>query len=249
MISVTILTKNSQRTLEKTLQSTLTFKEVVVVDSGSTDKTLEIAHSFSNVQIHANEFIGFGSMHNLASELAAHDWILSLDSDEILTKELVEEIHRLSLDPSCVYSMPRHNYFNGKKMRYCNGWGKDQPVRLFHRKKTHFSSDLVHEKVIQANLQEVKLTSPLIHTPYLDISDFLVKMDFYTSLYAEQNREKKKSSFAKALFHGFSSFIHNFFIKGGILGGKEGYLISTYNAQTAFYKYLKLAERKDKTLF
>lgn len=248
MISVTILTKNSARTLKKTLESTRSFPEVVILDTGSTDSTLYIAREFSNTKIYTSTFLGFGPLHNQALEFASHDWILSLDSDEVLTENLIAEIHTLSLESSTVYSIERHNFFNGKQIKWCGGWHPDRVIRLFNRKNTRFSEDQVHEKVRVQNLKQVLLSSPLLHTPYLEIQDFLEKMQHYTTLFAEQQKEKKKVSIMKALIHSWYAFIKSYIFKRGFLGGKEGLIISMYNGHTTFYKYLKLAERDGKNL-
>ncbi len=241
-IAVTILTKNCGDTLLATLQSLEAFREIIILDTGSVDDTLEIAGEFPHVKIYHAEFKGFGPLHNEATSLASMEWILSIDSDEILSPELAQEIQELQLDPACVYSIQRDNYFNGKRIRCCAGWYPDRVVRLYHRRKTKFSNDAVHEKILREGLQEIPLKHTLKHTPYRSISDFLEKMQKYSTLFAEQNRGKKKSSFGKAVFHGLGAFFKNYFIKLGIMGGKEGFIISLYNSQTAFYKYLKLAE-------
>ncbi len=242
MISVTILTKNAQETLSATLCSLQKFPEVILYDSGSTDSTLEIASQFPNVKIVKGPFHGFGMTHNTASALASHDWILSVDSDEILTDELAESILNLNLDPQKIYQINRHNYFNGKWIKWCGGWYPDPVVRLYHRQATQFTEDAVHEKIIQENLELTPLPSYMIHTPYRCMSDFLFKMQHYSTLFAKQHQGKKKSSFRKAIVHGVFSFLKSYFFKMGFLGGKEGYIISVYNGQTAFYKYLKLLE-------
>ncbi len=242
MISVTILTKNGGKTLEQVLKSVKCFDEVIILDTGSTDETLEIAKKFFNVRVHMTSFNGFGPLHNTAANLAKHDWILSIDSDEVVTEPLANEILSLELDPNRVYSFPFHNFFNGKFIKWC-GWYPDRHVRLYHKKSTSFSDNFVHEKVLTEGLQEVKLKNPVHHFSYNSISDFLRKMHSYSDLFAEQNWGKKRSSFTKALLHGFYAFFKSYFIKRGFLGGKEGYIISVYNSQTAFYKYLKLAER------
>ncbi|HSX12667.1 MAG TPA: glycosyltransferase family 2 protein [Rhabdochlamydiaceae bacterium] len=244
MISVTILTKNSSRTLKKTLDSTRSFSEVLILDTGSADDTLQIAKNYSNVKIHTSPFLGFGPLHNLASERASYDWILSLDSDELLSSELVKEIEALALDPSCIYSIERQNFFNGKEIRWCGGWHPDRVIRLYNRKTTHFSNDQVHEKVLKQNLKEIFLSHAIVHTPYLEIADFLDKMQHYTTLFAAQAKEKKKVTVFSALYHSFYAFIKSYIFKRGFLGGKEGLIISMYNGHTTFYKYLKLAERK-----
>jgi glycosyltransferase involved in cell wall biosynthesis len=245
-ISVTILTKNCGDTLVATLQSLQGFREVVVLDTGSIDDTLKIAGEFPNVKIYHAEFKGFGPSHNEATTLASMDWILSIDSDEILTSELVCEIQELHLDPECVYSIQRDNYYNGKRIRCCAGWHPDPVVRLYNRKRTKFSNDAVHEKILREGLRIVSLKATLKHTPYRTISDFLEKMQKYSTLFAEQNRGKKRSSLCRALIHGMSAFIKNYFFKLGIFGGKEGFIISLYNSQTSYYKYLKLAELNKK---
>ncbi len=243
MISVTILTKNSERSLRATLESTCSFSEVLILDTGSTDHTLEIAQEFSNVKIFRADFKGFGPTHNVASQLAEHDWILSLDSDEILSEELVSEIHNRELDNRCVYSIPRHNYFNGKHIKWCGGWHPDRIVRLYHKKQTRFNDLAVHEAIITDNLRQISLKHPLRHLPYREIGDFLSKMQVYSALFAEHHKHKKKASLLTALLHSWYAFFKSYVLKRGFLGGKEGFIISIYNGHTAFYKYLKLAER------
>lgn len=242
MITVTILTKNSGKTLLSTLQSVKDFSEVVILDTGSTDTTLEIAKQFPNTKIFLREFKGFGPSHNEVSSLATHDWILSLDSDEVLSKELAQEILKLDLNPSWIYRINRENYFNGKHMRCCSGWYPDRIIRLYNRKSTSFSNAAVHEKIEQNNLCIKDLRYSMRHTPYLRIEDFLTKMQSYSTLFALQNKGKRKSSTFHAIFHGCHAFFKSYILKRGFMGGKEGFIISAYNGHTAFYKYLKLAE-------
>ena len=135
MISVTILTKNSQAHLNEILTSLSEFDEVVVYDTGSIDQTMEIARAFPNVSLYQAPFIGFGPTHNLATQKAKNDWILSIDSDEVPTPELLHEIHSENFDPQCGYAIPRHNFFNGKWIRWC-GWHPESVVRLYHRQTT-----------------------------------------------------------------------------------------------------------------
>lgn len=241
MISVTILTKNSQKYLFDVLTSVQSFSEVVVYDTGSSDDTLEIASKFPNVTIYRESFIGFGPTHNKASAVAKHDWILSIDSDELVTTEMAQEIANLQLNPNCVYSFPRHNYFNGKFIKWC-GWYPDFQFRLYNRAVTHFNDAQVHESIVVQGLKNVPLQTPIIHYSYTNISDFLKKMQSYSDLFAAQYQGKKSSSFWKALTHSWFAFFKSYILKRGLLGGYEGFVISAYNAHTAFYKYLKLHE-------
>lgn len=241
MISVTILTKNSAATLSSTLEALRPFPEVLLFDTGSTDATLEIAERFANVRVVKEPFRGFGAAHNRATELASHDWILSIDSDEIVSPALSADILRMPLDPEAVYSLNRCNHFNGKWMRGCSGWYPDPVVRLYHRRSTSFSNDAVHEKVLAQHLKIIPLPGPLFHTPYRSIEDFLAKMQTYSSLFADQNRGKKRSSLFRAVTRGLAAFFKSYILKRGFLQGKEGLIISLYNAHTTYYKYLKLA--------
>jgi len=243
MISVTILTKDSEEYLKEVLEHLTAFDEVLVYDTGSKDATQSIAKEFSNVSYVDGKFIGFGPTHNVASSLARNDWILSIDSDEVVTDKMAKEIASLNLDPSCVYAFPRHNYYNGKWIRGC-GWYPDSRFRLYNRKRTAFSDALVHEKVkVEGGLSAVKLTGPLKHYSYGSIEEFLQKMQFYSTLFAEQNMGKRRSSLCKALLHGLYTFFKSYILKRGIFDGKEGLVISLYNAHTAYYKYVKLAEK------
>lgn len=241
VITVTILTKNSQKYLHSVLSSLASFPEVLIFDNGSTDETLNIASIYPNVTIHKGIFEGFGATHNKASSLAKYDWILSLDSDEIVTPEMSKEILSLRLSEDSVYSFPRKNFYNEKWIKWC-GWHPDRQIRLYHRKITRFTDAAVHEAIISHHLQVVSLDTPIIHYSYECVSDFLGKMQSYSTLFAQQYAGKRKSSPFIAIFHGLFAFFKSYIIKKGIFGGYEGYLISSYNAHTAFYKYLKLYE-------
>lgn len=245
MITVATLTNNNSSTIAKALDSARSFDEIIILDSGSTDNTLEIAGNYPNVKIHKTKFTCFGNLRNLASDLAKNDWVLVLDSDEEITPELFEEISDLDLDPNALYSIPFHNYFNNKLIKSC-GWFPDYHVRLYNKTRTRFDQALVHEGIITNGFTIKKLKNPINHYSYRSIDDFLSKMQTYSSLFAKQNHLKKKSSFLKAIGHSFFSFFKCYIIKKGITQGKEGLLISIYNANTTFYKYLKLNELNNK---
>ncbi len=242
MISICMLTKNAEATLAATLDALKRCGEIVLLDNGSSDGTLELAKTYPNVRIECSPFIGFGPLRNRAAEFASNDWILAIDSDEVPSPALLDELSRLKLDPHCVYSIPRHNYYNGKRIRGC-GWDPEKVVRLYHRKSTGYSESQVHESVADKHLEIIDLKSPLIHTPYRSTADFLAKMQHYSTLFAKENQTKKKSSLTKAIGHGLFAFLKSYFLKRGFLCGREGFIISLYNGNTAFYKYLKLAEK------
>ncbi|MBS0585491.1 MAG: glycosyltransferase family 2 protein [Verrucomicrobia bacterium] len=243
MISVTILVKDREDLIASCLDALTAFPEVILVDTGSKDKTLSIAKTYPNVKIFSKEFIGFGPLHNIAIELASHDWIFSIDSDEVLSKEASDEILSLSLDPKAAYTIPRHNYFHGKRILGC-GWKEEWQVRLFHKNYAKFSEDYVHEKVLTNNLLIKKIKAPMRHYSHRDISDLLHKMQTYTALYVDQNKEKKSSLF-KAILRSYFAFFRAFFLRGGIFDGKEGYLLAKYMADSTFYKYARLMEASE----
>lgn len=242
MITVIVLTKNSQETLEDTLFSIRDFPEVLVYDTGSKDATLDIAKQFPNVKITQAEFSGFGPTRNLAAQLASHDWILALDSDEILSPKLAQEILSTSLDPNFVYQIDRRNFFNGKWIKSCGGWYPDPVIRLYNKQKTQFTNSMVHEKVSLQNMHVHSFSYPLFHTPYRNIHDFLTKMQVYSDLFAIQKIHSKQVSLPQAILHGLFAFFKSYFLKKGLKEGVEGFIISAYNGHTTFYKYLKLRE-------
>jgi glycosyltransferase involved in cell wall biosynthesis len=228
------------------LKSLEKFDEVLVLDNGSIDGTVDIASGFQNVSILKHEFIGFGPLKNLAVDRAKHDWILSIDSDEIISPELVEEISRKKLHNRTVYSIVRENYYNHKKVKCC-GWENDKVNRLFNKKLVRFNNNLVHESLefnndIQLEIFKYKLK----HYTYNDVSELIQKMEHYSTLWAEGNKYNKKSSPLKAVIKSFAAFIKFFILKKGFLGGYIGLIISVSNANGVFYKYMKLYEIQKK---
>lgn len=241
MISVTILTKNSALYLKQVLEALSQFDEVLIADSGSEDATFEIATKFSNTRIERIPFHGFGQAHNLASSLAKHDWILSIDSDEVIEPLLSQEIFELQLDPKSVYSIQRKNEYRGKWIKGC-GWNPDRVLRLYNRKATAFTDAEVHESVITQGMNVIPLENAIKHYSYRSISDFLSKMQHYSDLFAKQYRNKRTASLPKAICRGLFAFVKSYFFQRGFLDGHEGFVISSYNGMTTYYKYLKLLE-------
>jgi len=241
-ISVTILTYNSEKTIEKTLLSLQGFSDILILDSGSKDKTQEICRRFPLARFMSHPFIGFGPMHNRATSLAKYDWILSLDSDEEMTRELYEEIQTLTLAPLTVYSISRKNRYRGKHIRGC-GWWPDRVLRLYNRTKTSFTDALVHESVLTNGMEIFPLTNSLLHTPCFSVSQFVKKIETYSELYAQQYAGKKRVSSLTPYLHAFYAFMKSYFLKRGFMDGWEGLEISFYNANCALYKYLLLKEK------
>lgn len=245
-ISVTILTKDSSKYLDECLSALSNFNEIIILDNGSTDNTIALANKYDNVKIYKSEFIGFGALKNLAVSFCSNDWILSIDSDEIFSKELISEINSVKLDDNTIYSLKRDNFYNGKLIKAC-GWDNDYVLRLFNKKNTTFNNRRVHESLeIKHNMKVEKLNATFNHYTYDSAFELVSKFQKYSTLWAEENKGIKKSSPLKAFIHFIFCFFKNYFFQKGFLYGYEGFLISISNANGVFYKYIKLYELNKK---
>jgi glycosyltransferase involved in cell wall biosynthesis len=239
-ISCVIIVKNAASTLDAALASLTSFKDVVLYDNGSTDKTLEIAKSYPNVNLVQGDFLGFGPTKNLACSFAKNDWVLSLDADEVLSDEFIKNLTSIELNDKNIYTILRENYYKKTQIRHC--WGDDVIVRLFNKTKTAFTDEKVHEKVIENGFKIVPIEGSVKHYPYATVTDFIIKLDRYSSAFANDNVGKKTSSPAKAFFNGLFSFFKTYILKRGFLDGYAGLLIAFSHLATNFYKYIKLYE-------
>jgi len=243
-ISVVIIVKEGEKTIQSTLDALSQFSDVVVYDNGSTDNTIEIVKKYRNVNLVQGDFLGFGMTKNKAATYSKHDWVLSLDADEVLSQELLVNLLKTELDKNCVYVISRENYYQKKSVKYC--WGNDKIVRLYNKQQTKFNDNILHESVVTQGLNQQKLTGVMRHYPYTDVSGFLQKTDSYSTLYAQQNQGKKTSSPFKAFYKSTFHFIKLYFLKLGFLDGYAGLLVSVSGANGVFFKYLKLYELNKK---
>lgn len=239
-ISCVIIVKNGAATIANTLSSLIAFNEVVLYDNGSTDNTQEIAQAFDNVTLINGEFLGFGDTKNKAASYASNDWALSLDADEVLTDDFIDNLKVLNLNEESVYQIVRTNYYAEREIKYC--WKKEKIVRLYSRKKTAFNSNKVHEFVLSDNLAVHVLAGLVKHYPYQNISQFIQKSDHYSTLFAQEIAGKKSSSPLKAVLNAFFVFLKKYIVKRGFLDGYPGLLITAAHVSTNFFKYLKLYE-------
>jgi len=239
-ISCVIIAKNAEATLREVLKALEQFEDVVVYSNNSTDQTDTIARSFSNVTLIQGAFLGFGPTKNKAATYAKNDWILSLDADEILSSEFVANISQLVPQSTHVYSILRENYYKNQHIKHC--WGNDILTRIYNKSFTSFTDSQVHEKIKDDNLQTTLLKGTIKHYPYSTISDFITKLDRYSTIFAQEHAGKKYSSPTKAIFNGIFSFIKTYFFKRGFLDGYAGLVIAFSHMATNFYKYIKLYE-------
>jgi glycosyltransferase involved in cell wall biosynthesis len=238
-LSVIIITKNEELNIGDCLTSVRWADQIIVLDSGSTDRTLDICREFgADVHI-ANDWPGFGMQKNRALDLADRDWVLSIDADERVTPELRCEIEKvLELCPNQIFSLPRQSWFCGRQMRH-SGWWPDYVTRLFRRGSARFSDDKVHERLLYAG-QAHKLTAPLHHISYRTLSQVLDKTNSYSTAGAEMMRARGKSGgLGAAIGHGLWAFIRTYVLRRGFLDGKEGFILAVSNAEGTYYRYLK----------
>ena len=241
-LSVILITRNEEANLADCLSSLEGIaQQIVVVDTNSSDRTLEIARNHGAVLAQPTDWPGFGPQKNRALDLATGDWILSLDADERLTPALRSEIltaihHSAHVD---CFAIPRLSWYCGRFIRH-SGWHPDYVDRLFKRGTARFSDDLVHERLIPAG-EVAKLVNPMLHFSFMNYSQVLQKIDRYSTASAEQAfAQGRRSSPPKAILHGLWAFIRTYFIRAGFLDGYEGLALAISNAEGSYYRYIKI---------
>lgn len=243
-ISAVILVKNAEKTIAECLESLSAFGEVVLLDNGSTDATLDIAAKYPNVKIfHEPNFCGFGKMKNIALSKATNDRILSIDSDEVLMPEIVSQINAMQLNDNTVVALSRLNYYGDRCMKCC-GWYPDYVWRIFNRKYTRFNENIVHEGIeIKSDTEKVYIKDAIKHYAADSMESIIQKMNRYTTLSAQEKHKKgKKASVIGAIFRFIHTFNMNYFFRRGIFYGYKGFVVSLLNASGSFYRHMKLYE-------
>lgn len=241
-ISAILITKNEEQRIGRCLDSLHWAYEIIVVDSGSTDRTREICEGYAKVRFEEHPWQGFGRQKNRALNLATGDWVFSIDADEVVTPELVDEIIRCVETSSCDgYWVSRKNFYRDQWVRH-SGWWPDRVVRLFRKNCGRFSDRLVHE-CVEINGHLGVLKGCLEHHSYSCASDFLRKVDSYSSLGAQVMMQQGKSpTILIAVIKSLAAFFKTLVLKGGILDGQVGVLIAYSNATGVFYRCVKCIE-------
>jgi len=245
-LSVVIITHNAGGQLAACLESASFADEIVVVDSGSTDATVEIAlrHAARVVQ---KEWLGFGPQKQFAVSAAAHDWVLCLDADERISDALRAAIVAEMRSPhASVYAMPRCNRFLERWLRHGEGY-PDWCIRLFDRRKARWSDDPVHEKVVTSTLVQ-KLTGDLLHESAETLERYLDKQNRYTSLQARQlHAAGRRASAWHLALAPLARFIKFYLLRRGFLDGVPGLVHVCIGCMNSFNKYAKLIELQRST--
>jgi glycosyltransferase involved in cell wall biosynthesis len=243
-LSVIIITLNEERNIGRCIDSLLgVADEILVIDSFSTDRTKEICLEKGVVFIQ-NPWSGYSAQKNFAQRRATYDFILSLDADESLSKELSDSILNIKKAGSPgLFSFNRLTNYCGKWIRH-GGWYPDIKIRLYDRRKCEWQGS-IHERLLYpADEQVTLLKGDCYHHTFYTISEHLSQVDKFTSLMAEEEFSKgRRSNWFKILFNPFVKFIRDYIIRAGFMDGYEGFLISRISAYATFLKYAKLKKK------
>lgn len=242
-LTAALIVKNEEQHLQPCLESVYQWvDEIVILDSGSTDQTEQIARQFTDKFYTNTDWPGFGKQRQLAQEYINTDYVLWLDADERVTPELKQSIENSVAEdrPYQVYQINRLTTAFGKDIRY-SGWSPDWVTRLYRTKSTQYNDALVHESVIvPQGYQVVSLNGRLKHQTYERLSEYTKKTQLYMQSWADQREGKKKVSLTGAVLHGFFRFFKMYIVKCGFLDGKHGLLLAILSANTTFTRYADL---------
>jgi len=240
MISALAITYNEETHIESYIKSLSFADEIIIVDSFSTDKTVEIAKQF-DVKIISRPFKNFSDQKNFAISQARHDWIVFFDLDEKIPPALVQEIVAKvnAAVPLYAYNVNRNFHFMGKRIKY-SGFQTDKAVRLFHKNHCKYNGNTVHER-IETNGEIGLLKHALDHQTYKSFDNYNTKLSMYSKLQAEELFKKDvRPNLIHFLFRPWYRFMHQYFLRLGFLDGKEGFIISYVHAFSVFKRYIQL---------
>jgi len=240
-LSVIIITKNEAKHILACLESVAFADEFIVVDSGSTDNTVELAREFgAHVEV-TSDWPGFGPQKNRALDLATGVWVLSIDADERVTPELAREIQTIVAAPQAdAYEIPRLSEFCGRFIRH-SGWWPDHVLRLFKRGTARFTDAAVHERV-EPQGPVLQLKGHFEHYPYPNLDALINKINRYSSDAAAMMYARgKRATIFSALGHGFWTFVRIYLIRRGFLDGRHGLVLAVTAAAGSFFRYAKLS--------
>ncbi|EIA1587569.1 glycosyltransferase family 2 protein [Vibrio parahaemolyticus] len=245
-LAVALIVKNEEKHLKACLDTVKGWvDEIVILDSGSTDRTEEIARQYTDKFYTNLDWPGFGKQRQLAQQYVTADYILWLDADEQVTPELKASIlQAVSADKSNVlYKLNRLSSAFGKFI-YHSGWSPDWIVRLYRTEYTHYNDSLVHEKVDEKSYQTEKLDGRLHHYTYEHLHHYINKTTGYLKAWTDEREGKKKSGLTTAIVHALASFLKMYILKRGFLDGKHGFILAWLSMHSTFVKYIDLYLRE-----
>jgi len=246
-LSAVIITHNESQNIARCLAALKKVTDdIVVVDAFSDDETVLICEK-NGARVIQRKWEGYAKNKNYANDQAKHDWILSIDADEVLSDELILNIQQLQLQPHQVYELDRINNFCGQWIKH-SGWYPDWKVRIFNRNEVYWVGAFVHERLkYTANLKTQQLKGKLFHYSYKTLADHKQRIERYSQLAAEEMHSKgKQASFLKLYLSPVSRFLKTLILKRAFLDGKNGWIISRRNALLVYLKYKKLQALNNK---
>lgn len=246
MISVTVICKNEEKNIRRCLESAKWAEEIIIIDSGSTDNTIEIAKEYTH-NIEVIEWKGYSDSRNRALQKVKTEWVLPLDADEEITNGLKEEIlgvinsenHEIN-----GYKIPRKSFFLNKWIKHC-GWYPGYQMRLCRTKFTTVANRLVHEGYLIEGKTGV-LKNDINHYTVNSIYEFTSKINEYSTLQAIEKAPRKKVGFKEIYFNNISAFYQHFIFKKGFLDGVHGLMVSMFDLITNVLTYMKIYEIQNK---
>jgi glycosyltransferase involved in cell wall biosynthesis len=244
-ITATVITLNEEHNIAAALESLRWADEIIVVDSESNDRTVEIALGFTD-RVYVRPWPGYSAQKNFAAEEASNDWIFSIDADERVSEELTGDLERLKsgTEPAAAgFRMPRVTFYLGRWIKH-SGWYPDLKLRLYNRKHARWRGDYVHE-TLEVDGTVERLSGNLRHYTVRNASEHHLRMDRYTSLAAQQSYSQGKRASVLSLFVlPIIVFLRSYFLKLGILDGVPGLSIARFAAHYEFLRNLKLWEMR-----
>lgn len=243
-LSAALIVKNEAKNLDSCLKSLSGWvDDIVILDSGSTDNTQQIAQQYTqNFHLKA-DWQGFGQQRQAAQKFVSTDYVLWIDADEVVTEELQKSILQAVINnkPQTAYQINRKSWVFGRFIEH-SGWYPDYVTRLYKIDEGRYSDDLVHEKVLlNDGIKIDTLVGDLTHYTYDDLQHYLVKSASYAKLSADQKQARgKTTSLSNACLHAFACFVKMYLIKRGFLDGKQGFLLAVLSAHSTFVKYADL---------
>jgi len=238
-LAVVIVAKNEAARIGACIASAKFADEVIVLDSGSTDQTAAIARA-AGARVVVTDWPGYGPQVARGFSLATSAWVLSLDADERVPPALQTEIRAaIGAGAHDGFRIPRWSEFCGRVMHH-GGWRPDHTLRLGRRARAGFTGDFLHAHMtVDGSVGELRQS--LVHHSYPDVHDVLEKLDRYSSGSArDMHAHGKRGSLATAIAHGLFAFVRTYLLKLGFLDGRHGLMLAIYNAEYAYYKYVKL---------
>ena len=240
-LSVTIITKNEEKNIARCLESVKWADEIIVLDTSSTDRTVEICRQFTD-QVFCVDWHGYGKQKNLCAGRTSNNWVLNIDSDEEISSEGAEEIQAVLRGDSkyTVYQFPRKNFFAQRWVSY-GGWYPDQTSRLYDKTQVSFTESQVHEKLVP-NENVGSLKNAILHYSYSGMGDYIDRQNHYSTLYASEKIGRGfRPGWSHLILRPPLAFFKNYIVRQGFRDGFLGFFLAI---SFAFYTFLKYAKTK-----